>query len=82
MPISEAQIHEAAQKLVTDWVFPGGTCHSPDALTMARADRLGWMLVARMKELVSAGVDPRGMSIEQVLDIDPEDIELTEADVR
>lgn len=79
--LTENDLREAASRLVTEWVFPGECYHTPDALTMVRADKLGAMLVERMRELVAQGTDPRGMTMRQVLpDVVPHEIPVTESD--
>lgn len=79
--VTDADINTAASRLVTEWVFPGGTCHTPDAVTMAQADKLGWMLSKQMRTLVAQGINPLAMSIAELLPgVKPHEIELSEAD--
>jgi hypothetical protein len=81
LQVTDDDIKTAAGALVTEWVFPGETCHTPDVVTMAQADKLGWMLRERMKALVAQGVNPLKMSIAELLPgVKPHEIELTEAD--
>jgi hypothetical protein len=73
--VTEKTIRAAADRLVNEWVFPGGTCHTPDAITMAQSSILASMLRVRMTELASAGIDPLGQSISELLpDVVPHEI--------
>lgn len=65
--VTKEAIEADVDRLVTAWVFPGDTCHSPDAYTMAQSSVLAGMLRKRMTELAAEGVNPLGQSITQLL---------------
>lgn len=81
MTLTDHDIRQEASRHITEYLFPGDTCHTPDVMSMARAEKLDYMLRKRMKELVAAGEDPRGRTLEELLPgVRPDDIELTESD--
>lgn len=79
--VTDADINKHVELLLAEWLFPGKCYHTPDAMSMARADKLRAMLRRRMRELRASGTNPQGMSIKDLLpDVNPNEIELTEAD--
>jgi hypothetical protein len=65
---------------VTEYLFPGGTMHTPDFVSMTRADKMTWMLRNRLTELRAQGVDVSALSVKELLGKRPDDIELTDED--
>jgi len=65
--VTKEAIDADVNRLVTDWVFPSGICHSPDAYTMAQSSVLASMLRNRMTELAAEGISPLGQSFAQLL---------------
>jgi hypothetical protein len=65
---------------IMEYVFPGETAHTPDVATMARADKMQWMLRQRLTELHTQGIDVSKLSVKELLGMCPDDIELTEED--
>jgi hypothetical protein len=65
---------------VMEYVFPGETAHTPDFVTMARADKMAWMLRERLTQLHTQGIDVSLLSVKELLGMHPDEIELTEED--
>lgn len=65
---------------ITEYLFPGETIHTPDVESMARADKMEWMLRKCLTELHAQGVDVSKISLKELLGRRPDDIELTEDD--
>ncbi len=81
MTLTDDDIRQEADRHITEYLFPGDCYHTPDVVSMARADKLSYMLRERMKALAASGVDPRGKSLDELLPgVRPDDIELTEDD--
>jgi hypothetical protein len=79
--VTDEALGAAANRLVTEWVFPGDTCHSPDAITMAQAPILANMLRERMKSLAAEGINPLDLSIAELLpDVVPHEISVYDPD--
>lgn len=73
-------IEDVINRHVTDYLFPGGTIHTPDVVSMARADKMTRMLRRRLSGLRAQGVDASALSVAELLGMRPDDIELTEED--
>lgn len=76
----DPRVEEIITRHITEYLFPGETMHTPDVVSMARADKMTGLLRRRLTELFSQGVDPSAMSVKDLLGISPDDIELTDED--
>lgn len=65
---------------IMEYLFPGETAHTPDVDSMARADKMTWMLRKRLTELHTQGIDVSKLSVKELLGTRPDDIELNEND--
>jgi hypothetical protein len=79
----EDQLWQAANQLVTKWVFPcEDSFDTPSVDVLARASKLERLLMDRMRTLASESIDPCNLSIAELLPgLNPSEIELTEADI-
>lgn len=75
-----SSVEDVIDSHVTEYLFPGGTIHTPDVLSMARADKMTCILRRRLSEFCAQGVDVTALSVEELLGMRPDDIELTEDD--